>query len=825
MNAPRTNPSSTVYPVDHNLHTKMVRPKMAVFDVDETLTDPSNRVRAARRAGYLTGDEYGGKQSYPKGQDAFINWFDSPERFRSDTPLPGAVDYVNSLVSQGYIITYLTARREIRKEATVEHLKSMGFPIFDNNVREPLVYLKKNKRVSTPKYKYNTMRKLQQYYDIHYFFDDQQKNRDAAFQLGVIGVYDLRDRLGVRTNGDGHRDWGGQMAFSTKDETKAKGYARAEERKWKKISEEDPRPVPKLINCSKCGEEKFSDTDCKKCKRIASGGVVKGEPHTFVDGVPFDKDGNMLLNPPNDELQRTIDLIKGLIESREMRLTQADKMLRAYGPNAELEAKYWAIDRARRDLLNLQVKFFHAKDDPVETARLKQELDEIISRRNPNPNTEVPEGYREAAGCLVQRKSDGKVLFLRRSKKETSKHGMYEFPGGKLEQGETPREAALIETKEEAGLDVKIIRQLPSHVDHTMKKVYHCFLAAPKKGARVKLSEEHDMHKWHSLNKKWPKTKLSHHARFMINHLNEAKPNPGTYHKYVAKVHKILEVEGGAAGLSALKPAFPKKTSKKKAQSMLAKMPGVVQHEDGDYILVTGLSNPSKAKVLPIMSGEPSGKHTKLGAVFAEVVIGRNIVKDVGEVVQGIYRGLIGGRTSMAEKRLAMGLASMQKELSDRTTALGGNAVCNLKMDYEMIQGSQTITIIATADAIKMARPPTRKNPRKPLDGMEDKKVKKAKNKYKKFHGGKDPENIEKKTIDVGDVWYSLGPCWSIGYMSPKETGDDEQKYIHHTNEDSKDGNFPMMYATMPENGQPMIIITGGTMKIGMRDGLAWLID
>ena len=119
----------------------------------------------------------------------------------------------------------------------------------------------------------------------------------------------------------------------------------------------------------------------------------------------------------------------------------------------------------------------------------------------------------------------------------------------------------------------------------------------------------------------------------------------------------------------------------------------------------------------------------------------------------------------------------------------------------------------------------TRSNPRKPLDGMEDKKIAKAKRAYKKFHGGKEPTDMKKETIDVGDVWYALGPCWSIGYMSPKETGDDDQKYIHHTNEDSKDGNFPMMYATMPENGEPMIVIKGGSMKIGMRDGLAWLID
>tara|TARA_B100000214_G_scaffold251160_2_gene184619 strand:- start:2275 stop:4701 length:2427 start_codon:yes stop_codon:yes gene_type:complete len=808
----------------------MVLPKMAVFDIDETLTDPSKRVRAARRAGYLAGEEYGGKQSYPKGMNAFIEWFDSPERFRSDTPLPGAVQYVNSLVSQGYIIAYLTARREIRKDATVEHLKSMGFPIFDSNTREPLVYLKKSKKKSTPKYKYETMRDLQRYYDIHYFFDDQQKNRDVAFQLGVIGVYDLRDRLGIRNNPTGYGpEWyvGSSYDLSPEDTPDRTIYMPSEEalaRQYaKRQAQKAPKKSVKMIDCMRCGKPTFEDTlvedsFCQKCARE----LAKQNPSHLNCGcgktpcVTYGSKPN-----PNDELQRTIDAIKGLIESRELRLTQADKMLRAYGPNEELEAKYWAIDKDRRALLNLQYEFFNAKDDPVETARLKQKLNEIVARSN--PNTEVPEGYREAAGCLVQRKSDGKILFLRRSPKETSKHGLYEFPGGKLESGETARDTALIETLEEAGLEVNIIRQLDSHVDHTMRKVYHCFVAAPKKGAKVKLSEEHDMYKWCSLSKKWPKDKLSHHARFMLNQLKEgALPNPLPRPKKKGNRKEPAKAYvKRMMGNTKMRAEFPDRSQRYAVTINL-----VEKHYGKRGLKSIGAKPNPKTKVLPILSGEPSGKHTKLGAVFAEVVIGRNIVKDVGEVVQGIYRGLIGGRTSMAEKRMAMGVASMQKELSDRTQELGGNAVCNLKIDYEMIQGSQTITIIATADAIKMARPPTRKNPRMPLDGMEDdKKVKKAKKKYKKFHGGKEPENVEKATIDVGEVWYSLGPCWSIGYMSPKETGDDEQKYIHHTNEDSKDGNYPMMYATMPESGEPMIIIKGGSMKIGMRDGLAWLID
>lgn len=112
-----------------------------------------------------------------------------------------------------------------------------------------------------------------------------------------------------------------------------------------------------------------------------------------------------------------------------------------------------------------------------------------------------------------------------------------------------------------------------------------------------------------------------------------------------------------------------------------------------------------------------------------------------------------------------------------------------------------------------------RKNPASP------KKLKKAKDAYKKFHGGKTPDEIRTEKIDVGNVWYSLGECWTIGYMSPKENGNEHQKFIHEMNEESKDGNYPILYATMPEDGEPMLIIKGGSMKIGMRDGKAWLID
>ena len=151
-----------------------------------------------------------------------------------------------------------------------------------------------------------------------------------------------------------------------------------------------------------------------------------------------------------------------------------------------------------------------------------------------NNRFEVPEGYREAAGCIVMRQTDECILLLRRSENETSWHGMYELPGGKLEDGQSPEIAARTETKEEAGIDVEIIQRIPSHIDHELKKVYHMFLANLPEGAEIKISEEHDDIKWVSLegavamhhpnDVSEADNSLSHHARFGIKHLLQGYP-------------------------------------------------------------------------------------------------------------------------------------------------------------------------------------------------------------------------------------------------------------------------------------------------------------
>ncbi len=124
-----------------------------------------------------------------------------------------------------------------------------------------------------------------------------------------------------------------------------------------------------------------------------------------------------------------------------------------------------------------------------------------------------------------------RILLLRRSTKETSKHGMWEFPGGKLEEGETAEEAAIIETKEESGLDVVVKGKAGEHIDHRKEKVYHAFFVEPANvNQEVKLSEEHDQSLWVTIDEAlaMEESKLSHHARYFLEQM--VRNNPGWRH-------------------------------------------------------------------------------------------------------------------------------------------------------------------------------------------------------------------------------------------------------------------------------------------------------
>lgn len=70
---------------------------------------------------------------------------------------------------------------------------------------------------------------------------------------------------------------------------------------------------------------------------------------------------------------------------------------------------------------------------------------------------------RVAAGILIK---DGKVLIARR-KQGQSHAGLWEFPGGKIEDNETPQECLERELEEELGIKVKPGRILAECVDHS----------------------------------------------------------------------------------------------------------------------------------------------------------------------------------------------------------------------------------------------------------------------------------------------------------------------------------------------------------------------
>ena len=77
----------------------------------------------------------------------------------------------------------------------------------------------------------------------------------------------------------------------------------------------------------------------------------------------------------------------------------------------------------------------------------------------------------------------------------------WEFPGGKVEQGESPEQAIIREIKEELGADIQVTGFLTT-VEHdypTFHLSMDCFWAELKEGSSVELLE-HEAAKWLSLD-------------------------------------------------------------------------------------------------------------------------------------------------------------------------------------------------------------------------------------------------------------------------------------------------------------------------------------
>lgn len=91
----------------------------------------------------------------------------------------------------------------------------------------------------------------------------------------------------------------------------------------------------------------------------------------------------------------------------------------------------------------------------------------------------------------------GRVLIVRRGPGESSP-GIWEFPGGRLEFGETPEEGLRREAMEETGLAIEVDRLLyaanffPAPARQIVVLAHACRAA----GEDVTLSTEHDAYRW-----------------------------------------------------------------------------------------------------------------------------------------------------------------------------------------------------------------------------------------------------------------------------------------------------------------------------------------
>ena len=701
-----------------NSYTLRAKP-MAVFDIDMTLLDNEQRYKDAKRAGIID------KDSKPKRKTKFETpgkafkraqefLFDS-SRLQKDKLIPGAVDFVNSLVEQGYIIAYCTARRLTFYEVTKRQLENKGFPLMMDDMGRELLFMKSGGSDTSAKYKQKVVTELNSSYDVRFFFDDMVENLQAVAQVGVPGLYpSIKAYTDLSAKSNPYREVS-EDDFFPGDTEVAPTYMTAQTIPASALQNPPVKPRRKKMKNGKYRKEpakKYIDRFMGNSKMVSefpdrgqryavslryvekfygkSGldsvgarqnpGHDADEPYT-INMRTFNKWGyehtdqfgksataktleqaiEIAEKMDDDYLDFPMDLPKeqGGDGSNLITITDSSGNVVWENPrnNPEEYSENYMVPRDIHRLGKAADRLEDTYEDGQEvpewwksklsvaakdTDTLADALDYVAENPMPLMGLSVQvSGYRNAAGAFVMKGK--KFLILQRSKKETSKHGLWELPGGKVEEGETPRQAAVIEAKEEAGLDIKLKANLGPHHDDKKKKTYHAYIATPKKGQKVKLSEEHSDYKWVTPEEvmAMPKKMVSHHLLYFL--------------------------------------------------------------------------------------------------------------KKEGEAI--------------------------------------------------------------------------RSNPRK--NPNQDKKIEKGKKLYKHMNG-KEPEKITKQKVDMGDVWYQVGEggCWQIGYMSGKETGSSSQKYTHTFNEETQDGNFPKLYATMPENGKPLLIIQGGTWKIKTDDkGVAWIYD
>jgi uncharacterized protein YbjQ (UPF0145 family) len=80
-----------------------------------------------------------------------------------------------------------------------------------------------------------------------------------------------------------------------------------------------------------------------------------------------------------------------------------------------------------------------------------------------------------------------------------------------------------------------------------------------------------------------------------------------------------------------------------------------------------------------------------LGLVTGEAIMGANVFKDFSAGI----RDIVGGRSGSYEQQLGEAKRIAMKELTEKATEMGANAVVGIDLDYETIRGSMLMVSVS----------------------------------------------------------------------------------------------------------------------------------
>jgi len=98
---------------------------------------------------------------------------------------------------------------------------------------------------------------------------------------------------------------------------------------------------------------------------------------------------------------------------------------------------------------------------------------------------------RKSGAIVVTLDKDSRVLLLQRSPGDYWAAGQWAYPGGKFEGNETPRQAAIRETKEETTLIVNNLKKIKLSLDNPVTAYY-----TRDYSGEVKIDFEHTAWAW-----------------------------------------------------------------------------------------------------------------------------------------------------------------------------------------------------------------------------------------------------------------------------------------------------------------------------------------